>query len=145
VITLTNSQTYNALSAALIADLLEPGRNMNAAGAKVEVFRAASGLKVSSAGHDGSASCRMKRSSQCLVSPSGLAPFRSLVASAAAIAKIAANVSHPLASARFCSSLDCSAMYAAAPLSCSGITTPISRQMYRRLFMALPIERLVRI
>ena len=51
-VTLNNSKKHNALSAALIADLLEAGIKLNAAGAKVVILRAAPGVKVWSAGHD---------------------------------------------------------------------------------------------
>jgi methylmalonyl-CoA decarboxylase len=51
-VTLNNSKKLNALSAALIADLLEAGKQLNASGAKVAILRSAPGVKVWSAGHD---------------------------------------------------------------------------------------------
>ncbi|MGA7064832.1 MAG: hypothetical protein WB048_00675, partial [Pseudolabrys sp.] len=39
-VTLSNSKKHNALSAALIADLLEAGIKLNASGAKVVILRA---------------------------------------------------------------------------------------------------------
>ena len=51
-VTLSNSKNHTALSAALIADLLEAGIKLNASGAKVVILRAAPGVKVWSAGHD---------------------------------------------------------------------------------------------
>ena len=51
-VTLNNSKKHNALSGALIADLLEAGKKLNASGAKVVILRAAPGVKVWSAGHD---------------------------------------------------------------------------------------------
>jgi methylmalonyl-CoA decarboxylase len=52
IITLNNSKKHNALSAVLIADLLEAGKKLNASGAKVVILRAVPGVKVWSAGHD---------------------------------------------------------------------------------------------
>ncbi len=52
IVTLNNPRKHNALSAELIADLLEAGKRLNASGAKVAVLRAAPGAKVWSAGHD---------------------------------------------------------------------------------------------
>jgi methylmalonyl-CoA decarboxylase len=51
-ITLDNAEKHNALSAALIADLLAALADMRAAQARVVVLRAAPGAKVWSAGHD---------------------------------------------------------------------------------------------
>jgi methylmalonyl-CoA decarboxylase len=51
-VTLNNSKKHNAISAALIADLLEAGQKLNASGVKVVILRAAPGVKVWSAGHD---------------------------------------------------------------------------------------------
>ena len=51
-ITLDHAGTHNALSAALIADVLRALSEMRAAEARVVVLRAASGAKVWSAGHD---------------------------------------------------------------------------------------------
>ena len=51
-ITLDHPQKHNALSTALIADLLEALSGMSASGARVIVLRAARGSKVWSAGHD---------------------------------------------------------------------------------------------
>lgn len=51
-VTLNNPRKHNALSAELIADLLEAGKKLNASGAKVAILRAAPGVKVWSAGHD---------------------------------------------------------------------------------------------
>lgn len=52
VVTLSHPEKHNALSAALIADLLEAGKLLNASGAKVAILRAEPGVKVWSAGHD---------------------------------------------------------------------------------------------
>ncbi len=52
IITLNNSKKHNALSAALIVDLLDAGKKLNASGAKVVILRATPGVKVWSAGHD---------------------------------------------------------------------------------------------
>lgn len=52
IVTLNNPKKHNALSAALIADILEAGQKLNASGARVVILRAARGVKVWSAGHD---------------------------------------------------------------------------------------------
>lgn len=51
-ITLDNAEKHNALSAALIVDLLQALSDLRAAQARVIVLRAARGAKVWSAGHD---------------------------------------------------------------------------------------------
>ena len=51
-VTLNHPKKHNALSAALIADLLDAGQKLNGSGAKVVILRAAPGVKVWSAGHD---------------------------------------------------------------------------------------------
>ena len=45
-VTLNHSKKHNALSAALIADLLEAGQKLNASGVKVVILRAAPDVKV---------------------------------------------------------------------------------------------------
>ncbi len=52
IVTLNNPEKRNALSAALIADILGAGQTLNASGAKVAILRAARGVRVWSAGHD---------------------------------------------------------------------------------------------